>query len=130
MAEDSDPALDLLAARLLVDAQPDDEPALQQALGLLAGVADLPDADMAIASEYTARAHLPLGNLAAALAAIDAAIALEDTPERHALRGQVLEAQGDTDAALREYEWALAWSRITPLNDRLDIRARLDALAE
>ena len=127
--EDNDPTLDLFQARLWLDeAEADDNASLQQALGLLNGVAGLPDADMAVAREYTARAQLALGNLAAALGAVDAAMALDATAERRYLRGQVLEAQGNTDAAAREYEWVLAWSRVYPLDFRLDAQERLDAL--
>ncbi len=125
--EDGDPMLDLMQARLWID-QGDDPATLQQALGLLAGLADLPDADMAVVRDYTARAQLGLGNLSAALAAADAAITLDETAERRYLRGQILEAQGNDETAAREYEWVLAWSRVYPLAFRLDAQERLDAL--
>jgi tetratricopeptide (TPR) repeat protein len=127
--EDGDPALDLLQARLWVDAAGEaDNATLQQAVGLLNGIAGLPDETMGIVREYTARAQLALGNLTAALNAVDAALTQSETVERRYLRGQILEAQRSTEAAIREYEWVLAWSRVYPLPFRLDVQERLEAL--
>lgn len=109
-----------------------DRAAYQQAAGLLAqatissGVAGT---DLAgTANEYLARAQLGLGDTKAAMTAINAALAVEETGSRHYLRGQIREAEGETEAAQRDYEWVIAWSEIYSYPFRANAQDRLDAL--
>lgn len=124
--------IDLLRARALVDgAEEGDNAALQQALGLLTA---LPSSEsitsemLATVYEYTARAYLALGNQAAALQAIDTALAAEETGNRRYIRARILEAQGEDEDAISEYEWVLAWSQVYPFPFRGDAEAALEAL--
>ncbi len=123
----SDGALQLLQARILVDEASDSED-YREALGLLDTLEGLPDEQRAIASEYQAQAHFSLGNNGDALNAIDRALAGGDTGSRHYLRGKILEAQGEQEAALREYEWVLTWGTVYPYSFLPDAEARVEAL--
>jgi tetratricopeptide (TPR) repeat protein len=102
----SDGTLRLLQARILVDEAGDSED-YRQAIELLDALDGLPDDLQPTASEYRARAHFSLGNNGDALNAIDRALAGGETGSRHYLRGQILEAQGEQQEALREYEWVV-----------------------
>jgi tetratricopeptide (TPR) repeat protein len=125
----SDGVIQLLQARILVDEASDSED-YQDALGLLDAIEGIPDDLRAIASEYQAQAHFSLGNNGDALNAIDRALAAGDTGSRHYLRGQILEAQNEPEAALREYEWVLTWGTVYPYSFLPDAEARVEALRE
>lgn len=141
-----DKEIQLLRARILVDqAGPDDEAAYQQAVSLLtqvkaAPVVDedsdtpaepaLPQALIPIADEYLARAQLALGNETAAMNAVESALTAQETIYRRYLRGQIAEAAGDDDEAVREYEWVLTWSGVFDVPFRVDALERLEALRE
>jgi hypothetical protein len=112
---------------MLVDEASDSEE-YRDALGLLDALEGLPDELRAIASEYQAKAHFNLGNNGDALNAIDRALAGGDTGSRHYLRGQILEAQDEAEAALREYEWVLTWGTVYPYGFLPDAEARVEAL--
>jgi tetratricopeptide (TPR) repeat protein len=123
--------IDLVQGRALVEQAGEGDTAdLNQALGFLAAAPNregfTPDM-LPIIAEYNARAYLGLGNEAAALEAINNALALEETGLRHFIRAQILQAQGETEEAAREYEWVLTWSQIFPFPFRADAE---EALAE
>jgi hypothetical protein len=80
--------------------------------------------------EYTALAHLELGNEAAAMLAIDTALAAEETGNRRYIRARILQAQGEDEDAIAEYEWLLAWSQVYPFSFRADAEAALEALRD
>ncbi|MCC6616741.1 MAG: tetratricopeptide repeat protein [Anaerolineae bacterium] len=86
------------------------------------------DSDTAQASEYLARAHLLRGETNQALDAIDDALEQEQTVMRHYVRGLILEQRDERNNAIREYEWALAWSTLYPFPLRADVEARLEDL--
>ena len=115
----------------LVQTADDTNSAWQRAAVMLVEAAALdalpPDA-RARTQECLAQAQLALGNEGEALQAIDAALALGETGSRRYLRGQVLQASGEADAAIAEYEWVLAWSQLYPFPFRVDVEDRLDAL--
>jgi tetratricopeptide (TPR) repeat protein len=101
-----DGEIKLLQARILVDgAKPDDQDAFNQALTLLddAGQTSLPDALKPVQQEYLARVDYGIGKYDDALAAINQSLTTVETGSGHYWRGVILEAQGNTDAALREY---------------------------
>jgi tetratricopeptide (TPR) repeat protein len=125
--------IDFVRARALVDqADEGDAAALQQAVNLLVslpGREGIPPEMLPLVYEYTSRAYLALGNEAAALQAIDSALATVETGSGHFIRGQILEAQGENDEAVREYEWVLTWSQIYPFPFRGDAEAALEELS-
>jgi tetratricopeptide (TPR) repeat protein len=110
--------IDLVRARALVDqADEEDTASLQQAVNLLVslpGREGIAPETLPIVYEYTARAYLALGNEAAALQAIESSLATEETGSGHFIRAQILEAQGENDEAVNEYEWVLTWSAVYP----------------
>jgi len=110
------------------DADEDDETVFQNALGLLTTATNLTPEDFAVANEYGARANYELGNLTQSLTMINSALEAGETANRHYIRGLVLEAQGETDDAIREYEWVLAWSHIYPFTVRVEAQDHLDDL--
>jgi hypothetical protein len=59
---------------------------------------------------------------------INTALTAGESANRHYIRGLVLEAQGEPDAASREYEWVLAWSHVYPFSVRIPAEDRLDDL--
>jgi tetratricopeptide (TPR) repeat protein len=68
----------------------------------------------AIAEEYLAQANFALGNNEQALLNIDRALIAGETGSRHYLKGQILEAQENYEAARDEYEFIIAWGKIFP----------------
>jgi tetratricopeptide (TPR) repeat protein len=126
--------IDLLRAQALIDgAEDEDSAALQQALGLLTGLpsSESVNPDMLpMVYEYTALAHLELGNEAAAMLAIDTALAAEETGNRRYIRARILQAQGEEEDAIAEYEWLLAWSQVYPFAFRGDAEAALESLRD
>jgi Tfp pilus assembly protein PilF len=109
-----------------------DDPAVRQnRLNLLTALpsSESVTSDMlATVYEYTALAHLGLGNEAAAMVAIDTALAGGETGNRHFIRARILDAQGEDVAAMQEYEWVLAWSQVYPFAFRGDAEAALETL--
>jgi tetratricopeptide (TPR) repeat protein len=126
--------VNFVRARALVEqADEGDTENLQQAVSLLTAIPGSEGASSAIlplVNEYAARAYLGLGNEAAALQAINNALAAEETGRRHFIRAQILEAQGDDEEAVREYEWVLAWSQVYPFPFRGQAEEALERLTE
>ncbi len=127
-----DAELRLLEARLLLDeAQPDDRLDFERGLQLLdVAVNDLPETLLPTANEYRARALYNLERNGDALGAIDRALAAGDSGSRRYLRGLILEAQGETEAARREYDWVLTLGELYPYPFLPDVRQRLAGLEE
>jgi len=124
--------IQLLQARILIDqARSTDQADFEEALNLLANAGnDLPDELLPIADEYRARAQYNLESYDRALEAINEALAAGETGSRHYLRALILEAQGKTEAARREYDWVLTLGQIYPYSFLPDARQRLQNLAE
>lgn len=124
-----DNEIQLLQARIIVDqARSGDEAAYSRALALLPATSSLPPELRPVADEYRARAEYNLSELDDALRSIEAALAGAETGSRHFLRGQILEALEQPEAALREYDWVLTWSTIYPYPFAGDARRRAAAL--
>jgi tetratricopeptide (TPR) repeat protein len=128
----SDAELRLLEARLLLDeAQPDDRLDFERGLQLLdAALNGLPAPLLPTANEYRARALYGVERYAGALEAIDQALAGGESGGRRYLRGLILEAQGENDAARREYDWVLTLSELYPYPFLPDVRQRLTQLGD
>lgn len=126
-----DSQIKLLQARILIDdARQGDTADSETALNMLTDLGeDLPTALQSVADEYRARALYNLGTYDQALTLINGALAVTETGSRHYLRGLILEAQGDTDGALREYDWVASLSEIYPYPFLPDVRARMEQLA-
>lgn len=126
----SESELHLLQARILIDdASPVDADTHSTALGLLdQASANLSAAQRGHLSEYRARAYYRLESYADALRAIEAALAVSETGSRYFLRGQILEALGRDNEALRAYEWVVTWGEIYPYPFLPQARARLEDL--
>jgi len=92
--------------------------------------ATLPDELLPTAQEYAARAQLAAGDTEDALELIQSAIAAGMTASRIYLRGQIYEERGDTDAAIRDYEWVLTWAQTFPVAFQPDVEDRLADLLE
>ncbi|MCB9450947.1 MAG: tetratricopeptide repeat protein [Anaerolineaceae bacterium] len=127
-----DADIQLLRARLIIDrAAAGDTEAYQEALDLLNENANrVSSSTQAVVNEYRARADYHLESYRDALRAIDAALAGGETGGRHYLRGLILEAQGETEAAIREYEWVAQWGQVYPYAFLPDTLSRLDSLLE
>jgi len=126
----ADSEIQLIQARILIDeAQPGDQADFEAALALLntIGTNLLPER-LPIADEYRARAQYNLEQYGDALNQVNRALAAEETGSRYYLRGLIEEAQGDTDAALRDYDWVLTLSAIYPYPFLPDVRDRAEAL--
>lgn len=123
-----DSEIQLLKARILIDGGAD---GAAEALTLLdAAGGSLSTELQPVASEYRARALFFSGQFQQALTAVDAALLAGETGSRRFLRGQILEALDQPEAAVREYEWVVAWSEIYPFPFLPDARSRLAALTE
>ncbi len=81
--------------------------------------------EQAFADEYRAEAQLVLENAEPALEAINRALEAGDSGTRRYLRGRILEALGDDSAAIRDYEWVLAWNSIVGFSFADDARDRI-----
>jgi tetratricopeptide (TPR) repeat protein len=79
-------------------------------------------------NEFLARAYYQLEEYAEALEAIDASLDVQESVMRHYVRGLILDARGEDDAAAREYEWVLSWSNIFPFPLRDEAQSNLQAL--
>lgn len=90
----------------------------------------LTDSQAADLHEYLARANFQLQSYAEALRTIDDALSTAETGTRRYLRGQILEAQGEVEDALREYEWVLTWGQVYPYPFLNDVRERAEALRQ
>jgi tetratricopeptide (TPR) repeat protein len=124
-----DAEIQLIQARVLVDqAREGDTDAFARALALIDAAANLPVRLQAAADEYRARAQYRLGEFEDALRSVDAALARAETGSRRFLRGQILEALDEAEAALREYDWVLTWSDIYPYPFTAEARRRVSAL--
>jgi tetratricopeptide (TPR) repeat protein len=84
--------------------------------------------EAALAQEYIARANYETRNYSAALEAINLALTDRQTGSRRYLRGQILEAQGDINNALLDYEFVLTWGQIYPYPFLADAQERYDNL--
>lgn len=117
---------------LIEEAQPGDRATYGQAVQFLSQSLTSPDVAFTdwrgTANEYLARAQLELGDEDAALNAINTALNIAETGSRHYWRGKILEAQGDTDGAARDYEWVVGWSAVFPYPFRIDAQDRLGRL--
>jgi tetratricopeptide (TPR) repeat protein len=82
--------------------------------------------DDALEARGQARYHLEA--YAEALADINAAMQVQETGTRHYYRGLILEASGDDERAMREYEWILFWDRVYAYDFAEDAAGRLEAL--
>lgn len=116
---------------LVERAEPDDGSMHQQAVQFLTqaigGTGSTAD-QRAQAYEYLARAQLSLGQEDAAFDSITAALNGGETGSRHFWRGRIHEARGEEAAAMRDYEWVLAWSQIFPYPFRVEAEDRLNNL--
>jgi tetratricopeptide (TPR) repeat protein len=124
--------IDLIRAFALVDqSDEEDTAALQQAVNLLVGLPGregITPETLPVVYEYTARGYLMLGNEAAALQAINTALDLGESGRRRFIRAQILDAQGDRNGAVRDYEWVLTWSQVFPFPFRGEAEEALERL--
>lgn len=107
--------LALLQARIVIDENPDtDADAAQEALTLLNSFSDdsLVEEQRPLANEYRARAYLRLGDPVQALNSINQAVTAAESGSRRYLRAQILAANEQPEAAIRDYEWVLAWDTV------------------
>ena len=126
----ADSEIQLIQARILIDeAQPDDQQDFEEALSLLNTIGNniLPELQP-VANEYRARAQYNLEAYDDALTLVNQALTAAETGSRYYLRGLIQEAQGDTEAALRDYDWVLTLSAIYPYPFLPDVRDRAEAL--
>jgi tetratricopeptide (TPR) repeat protein len=125
----SDAELDLLAARAAVE-QAGNDGEFTLALAQLEVVPreDLSPDEVALLDEYTARVQYALGEYDEALTAVDASLAAGDTLMRRFLRAQILEEQGEAQAARREYEWVAAIGQVAPIAIVDEALTRLEQL--
>lgn len=123
-----DSQIQLLQARILVD-QKGGSSDYEQAVNLLtAASADLSADLRPTAEEYRARALYNLGSYDDAFKAISSALKAGETGSRHYLRGLILEAQGKTEDAARDYDWVMTWGTVYPYPFLPDARQRLEAI--
>jgi tetratricopeptide (TPR) repeat protein len=127
-----DAEIHLLQARVVIDrAAASDASAQQEALDLLDTSMTQLSADLQpIAREYEARAYYNLESYEEALGAVNTALAGDETGGRHYLRGLILEAQGETQAAIREFEWVAMWGQVYPYAFLPDALSHLEDLSE
>jgi tetratricopeptide (TPR) repeat protein len=128
--------LRLLKAQALVEgANPRNESAfaaaMDDALDILAG--NFPDqlntaAQQATALEYRARVLFNQEAYGDALNDLDKALQRVQTGSQHYWRGRVLEARGETEDALREYEWVRLWGQVYNYPFLADAITRLNNL--
>jgi tetratricopeptide (TPR) repeat protein len=124
-----DAQIELLQARILVDEADGNLADYEVAFDLLTGIRNSLSADLvAIADEYLARAQYELGEYDDALRRVNDALREGETGSRYYLRGLIQEAQGDEEAALRDYDWVLTLSSIYPYPFLPDVRDRYEAL--
>lgn len=122
--------LALVRARISIErAEAGDEEVNEQIIRLLqAALVEQSDANRALINEFLARAYYQLEEYAEALEAIDASLDVQESVMRHYVRGLILDARGEDDAAAREYEWVLSWSNIFPFPLRDEAQSNLQAL--
>ncbi len=123
-----DAEIKLLQVRILVDsAGTNSQSDYEDALTLLNSfnTSSLPNALQPVADEYLARVDYNLDKLSDALRAIDRSLAAAETGSGHYWRGVILEAQGETEAALREYDWVLTLGQIYPYTFLPDVQDRV-----
>ncbi|MEO8609635.1 MAG: tetratricopeptide repeat protein [Chloroflexota bacterium] len=125
-----DSQIQLIQARILIDeAKPADKKDFTDALGLLTTIGNnLPDELQPVANEYRARAQYNLEDYTDALKLVNQALTVGETGSRYYLRGLILEAQGDTASALKDYDWVLTLSSVYPYPFLPDARNRFEAL--
>lgn len=124
-----DAEIQLLQARILIDeASPQETEAFTQALTLIDKAAGgVPAALVPVANEYRARALYATGQFNDALTRINAALTNAETGRRRFLKGEILEALQQPEAAIREYEWVLTWGEIYAYPFLPGVRDRLEA---
>ncbi len=121
--------IQVVQARILIDESPQSASAMDRAASLLESArATAPASERSQISEYLAFAYLGSGSYESALNEVDTAINSGDSPSRRLIRGRILEARNQDDAAILEYEWALTLCEIFPYSGRAEIEARLDDL--
>ncbi|MBZ0286204.1 MAG: tetratricopeptide repeat protein, partial [Anaerolineae bacterium] len=123
-----DSEIQLIQARILID-EAASEADYTDALGILTNIGNnLPAESQPVANEYRARAQYNLEQYADALRLVNQALAAGETGSRFYLRGLIEEAQGDTEAALKDYNWVLTLSSVYPYPFLPDVRDRFEAL--
>lgn len=125
-----DAEIRLLQVRIAVDsAAPEDSAVFQDAITSLDSITnDLPNEMQPIADEYRARALYSLGTYEDALTAVDSALAAGETGSRHYLRGLILEASDQPEAALKEYDWVLSFGQVYGYPFLADVEERAAGL--
>lgn len=83
---------------------------------------------LGIIDETIARAQFLNRDYTAASETIAAALERGETAGRYYLRGLILQARGQRDAAARAFEWVVTWSAVYPVPFAADAAERLDAL--
>jgi tetratricopeptide (TPR) repeat protein len=127
-----DSEIQLLQARILIDeASPQDTEAFAQALILIdTARGSIRDDLVPIGNEYRARALYATGQFNDALVGIDSALAAIETGSRRFLRGEILEALEQPEAAIREYEWVLTWGEIYAYPFLPEVRDKLESVRD
>lgn len=125
-----DSEIQLIQARILIDeAKPENKNDFTDALNILTNIGNnLPDDLQPVANEYRARAQYNLEQYADALRLVNQALTAGETGSRYYLRGLILEAQGETEDALKDYDWVLTLSSVYPYPFLPDVRDRFEAL--
>jgi tetratricopeptide (TPR) repeat protein len=128
--------LRLLKARALVDgANPRNEAAYEDALDeaydLLTGnLSGLPQGLLTATNyEYRARILFTRERYSDALSSIEDALQQAETGSAHYWRGRILEARGEEDEAVREYEWVRLWGQTYAYPFLPDVATRLRSLS-
>jgi tetratricopeptide (TPR) repeat protein len=126
-----DPQIKLLQARILVDGATDAQGDYEKASSLLseAIAGSLPGDLLPVANEYKARVDYHLKKYPDALKAVEASLAAVETGSGHYWRGLILEAQGQKDEALREYDWVLSLGQIYPYSFLPDVQEHVAGLS-
>lgn len=120
---------------LVASSDPGDTARFQQAESFLRSALDSPELAnnttmRGAAYESLAQAQFELNDDKAALESIESSIALGETGSRRYWRGRINEASNQPAAAIRDYEFVLAWSQIYPYAFRGDAEEHLNALRQ
>jgi tetratricopeptide (TPR) repeat protein len=100
----------LLRGKTLVELERYDEGLTELNQVLVQGVDD--PTERGNAFEYRGRANYYLGLYGNAIIDVEQAFDLGETGTRHYYRGLALEATGNVEGAMLEYEWVLFWDRL------------------
>jgi tetratricopeptide (TPR) repeat protein len=118
----------LLRGKTLVELERYDEGLTDLNQVLVQGVED--PADRGEAFEYRGRASYYQGLYGNAIIDLEQAFDLGETGTRHYYRGLALEATGNAEGAMLEYEWVLFWDRLYDYPFTEEATRRLDNLDE